>query len=325
MTYRALLDEAIGQSPPSSVDIDAIIARERRRRHRLRGAAMIAAAVAVAVAAGMPPLLSAGDPPPAATRRADLPFPEYLAGRRIIGQASAPFTRREVVVTFTPNVPQTDLTLFAYCEIPGGEEVEVELRVETGPGTWYVRETCGELHSIMPSPGWPTFAEPGRPATVRLTAELAGPPPGGVMAVGVGEPVPPEEYPYPSPPPSLAPLAEPSAPRPRPGGERVELAADAVDRSAPRRASVRWAEVTVLSVRSQTPGTFRVEVDGRPARRVTVWSYDQQPAMINLADPGRWEAGVALPEPGDTVTVTVVAEDATGDWNAVVVTDPTVD
>jgi hypothetical protein len=308
------------------VDIDVIIARERRRRHRLRSGAVIGAAVSVAVVAGLPPLLGAVDTPQVATRRADLPFPDYLAGKRIIGQVSVPLAQQEVVLAFTPSVPQTELTLFAYCEIPGDEETEVELRVQTGPGTWYVRDTCGDLHSIMPSPGWPTFAEPGERSTVRLTlAGLSGPAPAGIMAVGVGEPVPPEEYPFPTPPPSLAPLAEPSAPAPQPGGERVELTADAADHAAPRRASVRWDELTILFVWSQTPGTFRVEVDGRPARRATVWSYDQQPAVINLADPSRWEAGVPMPEPGDTVAVTVVADDITGEWNAVVVTNPTVD
>ncbi|MET7395208.1 hypothetical protein ABZS66_17130 [Dactylosporangium sp. NPDC005572] len=72
MTYRSIFDEAISAEPgpPSSVDFQAIVARERRRRRRLVlgagtvASGAIAAVTAVVVAGGHPPATGAAAPPP---------------------------------------------------------------------------------------------------------------------------------------------------------------------------------------------------------------------------------------------------------------------
>jgi hypothetical protein len=46
MSYERVLDEAIGQAPPTSIDVDAIVARTRRRMRRERAGGVV---VAVAV------------------------------------------------------------------------------------------------------------------------------------------------------------------------------------------------------------------------------------------------------------------------------------
>ncbi|MFI2708838.1 hypothetical protein ACH495_01725 [Micromonospora sp. NPDC018662] len=55
MTYRQIFDEAIGEPPPSAVDIDTLVAREERRRRRLVGkytASVATAVLALALGAG---------------------------------------------------------------------------------------------------------------------------------------------------------------------------------------------------------------------------------------------------------------------------------
>ncbi|WP_433494683.1 hypothetical protein ACQP26_00960 [Micromonospora sp. CA-248089] len=52
MTYRQIFDEAIGDAPPTAVDVDALVAREGRRRRRRVGAYASATAV-LALALGV--------------------------------------------------------------------------------------------------------------------------------------------------------------------------------------------------------------------------------------------------------------------------------
>ncbi|MEV4814563.1 hypothetical protein [Micromonospora tulbaghiae] len=54
MTYRQIFDEAIGDAPPTAVDVDGLVAREGRRRRRRVGAYASATAVlALALGAGV--------------------------------------------------------------------------------------------------------------------------------------------------------------------------------------------------------------------------------------------------------------------------------
>ncbi|MET9303268.1 hypothetical protein ABZX66_28510 [Micromonospora aurantiaca] len=54
MTYRQIFDEAIGDAPPTAVDVDALVAREgRRRRRRLGAYASATAVLALALGAGV--------------------------------------------------------------------------------------------------------------------------------------------------------------------------------------------------------------------------------------------------------------------------------
>ncbi|MEU7795794.1 hypothetical protein [Micromonospora tulbaghiae] len=54
MTYRQIFDEAIGDAPPTAVDVDGLVAREgRRRRRRLGAYASATAVLALALGVGV--------------------------------------------------------------------------------------------------------------------------------------------------------------------------------------------------------------------------------------------------------------------------------
>ncbi|MEW2441268.1 hypothetical protein [Micromonospora marina] len=68
MTYRQIFDEAIGEAPPTAVDVDALVAREGRRRRRRLGAygsATAVLALALGVGVVVQPGLPEGGPAPA--------------------------------------------------------------------------------------------------------------------------------------------------------------------------------------------------------------------------------------------------------------------
>ncbi|GAA1842872.1 hypothetical protein [Asanoa iriomotensis] len=72
MTYKQLFDEAIGEVPPSSVDVDRVVAREgRRARGRRIGAATLAAVAVLAAAVGVGTLRSDRPAPAPANRSAE--------------------------------------------------------------------------------------------------------------------------------------------------------------------------------------------------------------------------------------------------------------
>ncbi|WP_431873973.1 hypothetical protein [Micromonospora marina] len=83
MTYRQIFDEAIGDAPPTTVDVDALVAREGRRRRRRLGAygsATAVLALALGVGVVVQPGASGGPAPahsaaPSATARSE---PERL-------------------------------------------------------------------------------------------------------------------------------------------------------------------------------------------------------------------------------------------------------
>ncbi|MGA4683878.1 hypothetical protein [Micromonospora sp. AB353] len=83
MTYRQIFDAAIGDAPPTTVDVDALVAREgRRRRRRLSVYASATAVLALALGVGVvvQPGASGGPAPapPAASATATRSEPERL-------------------------------------------------------------------------------------------------------------------------------------------------------------------------------------------------------------------------------------------------------
>jgi hypothetical protein len=184
MSYRTIFDEAIGETPPAAVDVDRVVRRQRQAR-RVRGWAAAAAAVVAATAGVVTALGVTGDDraaPPAGPGPEY--FPPYVQGTRIIAEASGPVTEDRLTLTFTPSVPQTDLTFFIRCQ--AGASLDLELRLQ--PGTFHLADFCGE-YTVRPSPGWAAFALVDVEKTVTLAITSAGPrPPGGTYGVAVGEP-----------------------------------------------------------------------------------------------------------------------------------------
>ncbi len=52
MSYQQILDKAIGESPPSTIDVDAVVRRQRRLIHRNRITAVAAGMLVVALGVG---------------------------------------------------------------------------------------------------------------------------------------------------------------------------------------------------------------------------------------------------------------------------------
>jgi hypothetical protein len=181
MTYQQIFDEAIGESPPSAVDVDRVV-RQQRRARRVRGWAAAAAAVVTVTVGGVAAAGVTGDDEPPAPELEY--FPPYAQGTRVIAESWGPLTEDRLTLTFTPSVPQTELTFFIRCEATA--TVDLELRLQ--PGTYYLDEFCGE-QSVRPSPGWTSFARVGVEKTVTLSISGEGPrPPGGTYGLAVGEP-----------------------------------------------------------------------------------------------------------------------------------------
>ncbi|QLQ38732.1 hypothetical protein [Micromonospora robiginosa] len=63
MTYRQIFDEAIGDAPPTAVDVDTLMAREGRRRWRVGAYASTTAVLALALGVGVAVRPSGSDVP----------------------------------------------------------------------------------------------------------------------------------------------------------------------------------------------------------------------------------------------------------------------
>jgi hypothetical protein len=351
MSYQKVLDEAIGEPPPSTVDVDGIV-RRARRRARIHRLAAVAGAVllvssGVVVALGGPGIgerVPATGPPDQPAAEPIRSFPEYAEGTKLIAEASAPLSDGGVDLTFTPSVPQLDLTIFTRCD-GAGAGVAAGAKLELRPGTVNLPGLCGESPTgsspddsgagpspewatIHPSGGWATFATAGVASTITLRAGTAdgpgAPSPDATLGLAVGEPVPFEEYPFPAPPTELPPLDADlgAALDPYDDAPRRELRADPGDPGHVQELTIEWPEEDlVVLLRAQTPGRLRLEVDGEPLGQVAVWDYRQEVSAWQLVQVEPEELA-RQPTPGQEVTLTVVPDQLAGDWVCAILLDP---
>jgi hypothetical protein len=321
MSLRERFDEAIGGSPPPTVEFDQVIRRatQRARIVRIVGAAtvtllIVATGAAVALRVAGEPTTIATTPPTVAPRY----FPMYALGNRIIAEVSAPLADGQVELTFTPSVRQQDLVVFVRCDAMASSTT-YKMTVELSPGEMTLNtQTCGELDFFRPGPGWAQFAEIGQPTTIRMTITPSGGGPhlaDGTFGLAVGEPVGFLDYPLPPRPAELPPL-DPTLSAIEGWVSVARIQADPSDPGRPVSATVRWSEHFIVAARAQTPGQLHLEVNGvrmsAPSGPLTVWDYDQRETGLNL-DAAMWP-GDPSPELGQEVTVTVVPEHITGAW-----------
>lgn len=328
MTYQQVFDQAIGEPPPSTVDLDRVLRRQRRAA-RLRPVLAGLAVLAVAAGATTAVQLTGGEEsaapvmPPPVDRLAG--FPEYLEGTRVVAANAAPLAGRTLTVTFTPTT--LDLVLFARCD-PRAPRYQLLVELSAGAATAEL-PYCPVLE-LGDWDGWPQFwaatgLAVGEPATITVTVTRAVAvtgrestlPTRGTFALAVAERVQFEEYPLPSPPVAL--------PRLEPSGARftyVELHADPDNPNRRVEQRFRWegpeltgcdsygpgASWLVVTMVAQTPGFLRVLVNGVDAARYESWDYRQRLRSVDLG-------GVCVEvSAGDLVTVTVEPEHLTGDW-----------
>lgn len=273
-----------------------------RRRMALTGVFCLVLALVGAVYLTLPRPVEPAQPPRS--------LPEYQFGARLVAQAWADLPATSVTVEFTPTA--ADLVVFGHCTT---EEPLVTLI--TINGRTVVGGNCGGASSRRVGDLADYGGAAGEPLVItmfvglsRVAGEFPGTaadlrPPGdgvtGEFAVGVGVPVPFSEYSFPPRPETLAGIEDFI----EPGG--VNIRADRNDPGAPRTLEMVWPGPSEVTAALDTPGRLVVSINGTVVHTATSWGYH---GSVSVATVGAGEVA-----PGQVVTVTVVPERATGDWN----------
>jgi hypothetical protein len=346
---RELMDErSAGHGMPAGdrlVSVQRKIAVRRRRRAVTGVAGMVvivAAAVAYATVPGrgsapdVPAAASSATPPtsappsstPVAGRKFG-PFTEYARGYRVVAVGKAPVSSKKVSLTW--RVTETNAEVFTYCPgLPdGGMSLDAELAVDGSP-VGYLNCTS-ELHQDPSGVGKGALARAafsvGETVTVtyrlidaqgtRGTSRRAAIPNRGTIYVAVAEKVPFTRFPLPPRPARLSP--------PRPDGMAGEpgtkvVNSDPTDPNKPVTTTLTWHRGYDFTVVPQTPGIYRVAVNGVDVLVGEVYDYSGNgPAagcQVRREDTGFCVRGLESVGDGETVTITVTARYATGPWLA---------
>jgi hypothetical protein len=335
MSYRQIFDEAIGQAPPSAIDIEAVVRRQRRAARVRPALATLAAAAVVATGGGVALQLTAEDPqvlvPPVQVPVNPLDgIPEYFDGTRQLAGTDGGIDERQ---SFTVTPTMLDLVLHARCEpdqpVNGMVVLQAELAASVAESTTILQWFCtvddsgpAEVVSLafQDADRWRGFWDEltvGEPVTIEIevvaaqttTGEWLPEVPDGTFQVSVAERVPFEEYEFPPRPAVLALL-------PDAGRGTIELRADAVDPNRRIETTMTWRDEYgcgesvgyPFSLTSQTPGSLRVFVNGVEMGERTWWDYEQREVGF-LSDAACDEVA-----DGEMVTLAVQPEHMTGDW-----------
>ncbi|WP_155372307.1 hypothetical protein [Catellatospora vulcania] len=343
---KELLDDR--SAPPTGLSqhlrLDEVQGRiaTRRRRRMTVGGALAAVVALVLIGYGVTPALRSA-PEPAVTP-SPLPrlvegFPEYAVGAHVVAAAkSAPGTT-SVTITWTPTT--TDLRLFFRCGTGAADgALEYEMTVNGHPNHG---GTCGGNGSSSVS--WPdhqaTAAEfgvrTGTPATLTMTAtgmvvwrdqeqrnEHFPVPPTAWLSVAVGEHLAYADYPLPARPATLRPVVDfegvfvMGGVDQAPEEEHLWLRSDPADPLRPMSVTIVWQDRYDLRLRSQTPGTLGISLDGVEVESPTWWNYETGEAGVY------WQTATYRPLPdvvgftpptlGSRVTLTVTPRNVTGTW-----------
>ncbi|MFE9204120.1 hypothetical protein [Micromonospora sp. NPDC007230] len=272
-------------------------------------------------------------PKPVAGRKVG-PFTEYVRGYHVVAFGKAPVSSKKVEFTWAVNA--TDVAFLTYCPgLPKDTSLDLKLAIN-GSDAGYTTGCNSELHNDPSpygprrghgSPSGPT-APPGASVgdTVTVTYTVSGAqrnghlptiPTEGTMYVAVAEKVPFTQYPLPPRPAKLAP--------PKPDGMADEpgtkvMRSDPADPNKPVTTRLTWHRGFDFTVVPQTPGMYQVSVNGMPVLGGEVYDYSGNGPNVSC-QVKRTDKGSCLPQlesvkDGDTVTVTVTAQHATGPWLA---------
>lgn len=354
---RELMAERSADAAPSG---DRLTEVRRRIAVRRRRRAVLAVAGAVTLVAGMatyvalpggrpagPPALAAGSATPSASPPAGPPtspgpvaggkvgpFAEYARGYRVVAVGQAPVYDRKVQFTWAVNA--ADVAFLTYCPgLPRGTSLDLTLAID-GSEAGYATNCNSDLHND-PDPyggsrgygSQPARTAPGGASvgdTVEVTFTVTGAQRNGVlpripiegrMYIAVAEKVPFERYPFPARPAELAP-PEPDGMASEPGTRVVR--SDPADPNRPVSTELTWRRSFDVTVVPQTPGIYRVSVNGVPVLSGEVYDYSgngpNASCQVKRTDKGHCVPGLESLKDGDKVTVTVTAEHATGPWLA---------
>ncbi|GIF63173.1 hypothetical protein Ais01nite_12080 [Asanoa ishikariensis] len=302
------------------------VATKVRRRRRRRVATWTACVLVVLGAVSGVALLPRPTPPgPPATHTIE-GFPEYARGTRVAAAASADLSVRRVEVTMVPST--LDLTVFTRCDSPA-DNVVMDMTV-TVNNHELTSGSCGgaaRWWSWTPELG----VAVGKPATFVMTVTgarrsegeqtvAAAIPATGTFGLALGERIPFDSYPLPPRPAgTLRPLDE------HPGTCSQESCPDAViirsdpnDPTLPVRRTLTWKPISDIDMVGQTPGFLHLKVNNVEIATGEWWDYELGGHGMYGDQGGQWKDEFRLdPKPGDQVTIEIVPEHQTGEWQVV--------
>ncbi|MEV0424885.1 hypothetical protein [Micromonospora sp. NPDC050495] len=343
---KDLMDERSAHGMPSPgrlIEVQRKIS-VRRRRRVVAGAVAAAAAVAAVGSStvvlggepAQPPAFTAGStapsagpasasalPKPVAGRKIG-PFAEYARGYRVVAVGSAPVSSKKVQLSWTVN--STDVQFFSYCPgLPDKRTLDAEIAVDGEP-TALSMNCDSELHQDPTgSESREVGASVGDTVSVTYTvtgAQSAGRrsstiPTQGTLHFAVAEKVPFTRYPLPAPP------ANPKPPKPdgmaSEPGTKV-LHSDPADPNRAVSTTIVWHRGYDFTVVPQTPGIYRISVNGVSVLAGEVYDYSgngpNASCQVKRNDQGSCVPELRSVTDGDNVTITVTAQYATGPWLA---------
>ncbi|MBV1851569.1 SigE family RNA polymerase sigma factor [Catellatospora tritici] len=314
-----LLPVPIDDAPAGNERLAGVRARVRQRRNgRLATAA--AATLVIAVVLGLmliPGVRRHSLPDPAVSRSTGAPDRDgavYVDGNRVVAHESQPYALGDTMrFTWTPADADPVIVYGACDHAPAADALTMTARVD-GVQVFQVRcttESWSGAYSTDRVKLSSLTLRPGEPVEVTVKLVLEKPWTTldrlGKMEVGIGEPVPFEQYPLPSRPPALEPLIRDPADAPP---QAVIL-----DQGTNRQVKLQWTGGLQIIGRSQTPGVLRISVNGGPVQDMNWWDYDQRTLSYYVGGPNDFPSI----SPEDQVTVSIEPLHTTGDWFVAIV------
>jgi len=279
-----------------------------RRRLALAGVVCVVLAVVSAVFLTVPRPVEPANP----TRS----FPEYDNGARLVAQAWADLPTDSVTLEYTPKSPE--FVLFERCVAESSDQDLVMVITINGRPV----QAGGCYSGSLPMDDLTRYdGAVGRPLVITMTVgvgrvrgeipekvEDVRPPDEAVtaeFAIGVGELVPVSEYPLPARPETLEDIDDFLSSDPD-----IDIRADRNDPEQRQEISMAWPGTLGVHAAINTPGRLEVLINGQVVYELESWGYSGEFGIAILG-----EADGLNFSPGQTVTVTVIPERATGDWS----------
>jgi hypothetical protein len=241
-------------------------------------------------------------------------FARYAVGSLLV--ATANVSPPDGEVSLTAEAGDLGFTFAQRCELPEQEQVIVSWAVDGQAVGGFSCEPAGVTYYTLTGAAWTSLGvRSGQ--TVRVTARLRERTVGrrpvdlrqGTLAVALMRRVPVDQYPFPSPPPTLRPLVASGLPDPKYEYALSLVDSDPADPNAVRTTVVREPGAIDITLAAQTPGSIDVLLNGVTTCTAEWWDYAagvvECPYSDDLTD--------VRP-----VTVTLVPQGMRGAWRAAI-------
>jgi hypothetical protein len=241
-------------------------------------------------------------------------FARYAVGSLLVATASA--SPPDVEVSLTAQAGDLGFTFAQRCEMPEQEQVIVSWAVDGHAVGGFSCEPTTVTYYALTGAAWASLGvRSGQ--TVRVTArvrertvdndpaDLSQ----GTLAVALMRRVPVDQYPFPSPPPTLRPLVASGLPDPKYEDALRLVDSDPADPNAVRTTVVEEPGAIDIRLAAQTPGSIDVLLNGVTTCTAEWWDYGAGVYECPYSD----DSTNARP-----VTVTLVPQGMRGAWQAAI-------